>query len=113
MDNLYTQEIEELWKQCGQIDLSETLDDLKRDVVKFSNMIVPCREWLADRNKLKNLKHSVDSYAIKHLAESDIGDWVPHSVFVLSAYLEGFELSKSKLRGDVYVVSTNIGAKKR
>ncbi len=76
-------------------------------------MIVPCREWLADRNKLKNLKHSVDSYTIKHLAESDIGDWVPHSVFVLSAYLEGFELSKSKLRGDVYVVSTNIGAKKR
>ncbi len=33
MDNLYTQEIEELWKQCGQIDLSETLDDLKRDIV--------------------------------------------------------------------------------
>jgi hypothetical protein len=113
MDNIYTQEIKELWKQCGQVDMSETLDDLKRDIVKFSNMIAPCRVWLADRNQLKNLNHSVDSYTIKHLAESDIGELVPHSVFVLSAYLEGFELSKSKLRGDVYVVSTNIGAKKR
>ncbi|KHF13380.1 hypothetical protein PO80_18925 [Vibrio parahaemolyticus] len=113
MNNLYTQEIEALWEHCGQVDVSATLDDLKRDIVKFSHMIDPCRVWLADRNKLKNLQHSKDSYTLKHLAADDIGDWVPHSVFVLSAYLEGFKLSKSKLRGDVYVVSTNIGAKKR
>jgi hypothetical protein len=113
MESLYTQEIELLWEKCGQLDLFETLDDLKTDIAKFSNLIVPCRIWLTGRNKLKNIKHSADSHAIKHQAERDIGQWVPHSVFVLSAYLEGFELSKSKLRGDVYAVYTNIGAKKR
>ena len=110
MERSYTKEIEIIWQQCGRIDMSETIDELKSDIAKLSPLIVPCRAWLSKRKRLKNIKCVPDSYNLKHQAESDIGEWVPHSVFVLAAYLEGFELSKSKLRGDVHVVSTNIGS---
>ena len=89
------------------------MDALKKDIIKFSNQIGPCRIWLSNRNKLKNIKNNPDSYVLKHEAENVVGDLLPHSVFVFSAFLEGFELSPSSLRGGVHVVSTNIGARKR
>ena len=113
MDKPIEEKIEELWELCGPVDLSGSVEDLKKDIIKFSNMVSPCRNWLSTRNKLKNIKHTPDSYSLKHEAENEVDGWVPHSVFVFSAFIEGFNLSRSKLRGDVYVVSTNIGAAKK
>lgn len=113
MDTQFEEKIEELWEQCGRIDLSTSVEELKKDITKFSSMIAPCRNWLSTRNKLKNIKRIPDSYSLKHEAENDVGAWVPHSVFVFTAFLEGFNLSQSSLRDDVYVVSTNIGASTR
>lgn len=107
------EKIEDLWELCGPVDLSTSVEALKEDIIKFQDMITPCRKWLSTRNKLKNIKRTPDSYSLKHEAESDVDGWVPHSVFVFSAFLEDFDLSRSSLRGDVYVVSTNIGAAKR
>ena len=113
MDKNIEEQIDDLWELCGRIDLSASVDELKKDITKFSAMIAPCRNWLSNRNKLKNIKRTPDSYSLKHEAESGVDGWVPHSVFVFAAFLEGFDLSHSSLRGDVYVVSTNIGAAKR
>jgi hypothetical protein len=113
VDKLIEEKIEALWELCGPVDLSTSKEALKKDITKFSNMVIPCRNWLSNRNKLKNVKSTSDSYSLKHEAESDVNVWVPHSVFVFSAFLEGFDLSHSSLRNDVYVVFTNIGAAKR
>ena len=114
MDKQIEEKIEELWELCGRVDLSTSVEELKKDITKSSIMIAPCRNWLSTRNKLKNIKRTPDSYSLKHDAENDINKgWVPHSVFVFAAFLEGFDLSSSSLRGDVYVVSTNIGAASR
>lgn len=104
------QRIDELWELCGPVDCSLTLESLRNDITKFSDKIEPCRNWLINRKKLKNIKKSVDSYTLKHEVESNIDEWVPHSVFVFSALLEGFQLSPSSKRDYVHVVYTNIGA---
>lgn len=113
MDSQINEKIEELWKLCGPIDCFKTLDDLRKDIIKFSHMITPCLNWLSLRKKLKNMKSCPDSYSLKHEAENELKEWVPHSVFVFAAFLDGFNLSESRLRDNVYVVSTNIGAVKR
>jgi hypothetical protein len=103
--------VDELWELCSPIDCSKTVDHLKNDISKFSNMIGPCRDWISKRNKLKNINSSTDSYSLKHEVESELNTWVPHSIFVFAAFLEGVKLTQSSLRGDIYVVLTNIGAK--
>lgn len=110
MEQELLDKVDDLWALCGPIDGSTTADHLKGDISKFSNMIDPCRAWISKRNKLKSIKQTTDSYSLKHEVESELNIWVPHSVFVFSAFLEGVKLSRSSLRGDVYVVSTNIGA---
>jgi hypothetical protein len=103
----------QLWLTCGKIDLANDVSELEKDITKFSQMINPCRQWLSERNKLANIKKHPNSYTLKEQAEFDIGEWVPHSVFILSAFLEGFKLSSSVQEAGAYVVSTNIGAKRR
>jgi len=113
MDTILVTKINELWALCGSIDGCDSVESLEKDVIKFSHMIEPCRKWLLMRNKLKNIKKTPNSYNLKHKAEYELKEWIPHSVFVFSAFLEGFKLSRSSLKGDVYVVGTNIGATKK
>ncbi|CED57978.1 putative uncharacterized protein (plasmid) [Aliivibrio wodanis] len=112
MDKQLIEKVHELWDLCGPIDCSESVENLEKEIIKFFDMIEPCRNWLSKRNKLKNIKRTPDSYTLKHEVEFSVKKWVPHSVFIFSAYLEGFNLSRSSLRSDIYVVATNIGAEK-
>jgi hypothetical protein len=113
MDKELSKKAEMVWEECGKLDLFDNLDGFKNDIDKFSSLVEPCRKWLSTRNKLQNIKKSEDSYFLKHEVERETGiSWMPHSVFILSAYLEGFKLSNSYPRGDVHVVSLNVGAAK-
>lgn len=109
MEQELLDKIDDLWELYGPIDGAETVDDLKRDISRFSNIIAPCRDWISKRNKLKNIKKTSDSLRLKCEVEGELNSWVPHSIFVFAAFLERVKMTRSFRRGDVYVVSTNIG----
>ncbi|WP_415776350.1 hypothetical protein ACMYQ1_10215 [Shewanella oncorhynchi] len=109
MEQEFLDKIDDLWELCGPIDGARTVDDLKMDISKSSNIIAPCRDWISKRNKLRNIKKTPDSYRLKTEVEGELNTWIPHSVFVFAAFLEGVKMTRSYLSRDVYVVSTNIG----
>jgi hypothetical protein len=114
MDKELSEKSKMVWNECGKLDVFDNLDAFKSDIDKFSYLIEPCRNWLSTRNKLKNIKESENSMLLKSEVEQETAvSWMPHSVFILSAYLEGFKLSTSYLCGDVYVVSLNVGVAKK
>lgn len=114
MNKELSEKAEIVWRECGKLDLFDNLDEFINEINKYSSLVEPCRNWLSSRNKLQNIKKSEDSNFLKHEVERETDiNWMPHSVFILSAYLEGFKLSSSFLRGGVHVVSLNVGAAKK
>ncbi|MCD9510008.1 MULTISPECIES: hypothetical protein [Photobacterium] len=111
MSILHEPEIKSFWEACGPLDCCETLDDLTKDIMKNKNMIEPCRKWLSTCNRLKNINKNRDTLRLKHDAESDLGQWIPHSIFIFSAFLDGFELKPAGKRdgGEEWVFQTNVG----
>lgn len=102
-------QIKHFWEACGPIDCCETLEDVTNDIIKNQCMIEPCLKWLSTCNRLNNLNKKNDTYSLKHDAELHLGQWVPHSVFIFAAFLDGFNLKPHGKRGDVWVFQTNIG----
>jgi len=58
-----------------------------------------CRGWLRQQPKMKTVCDRLGSYVYKHMIQRLVGVYVPNGAFIAAAYLEGFEVQRSKWSG--------------
>lgn len=102
-------QIRQLWELHGPIDLWASEELAAKDIINHQDMLTPCRTWVSGRRKLKSTNTRKTTYRWKHDAEDAIGEWVPHSIFILACFLEGVTLKSAGKDGDVWVFFTNLG----
>nr|WP_282553729.1 MULTISPECIES: hypothetical protein [Providencia] len=109
MNNVYEEDLKRLWSGYGPIDLFNDFESLATDIQKRAELIEPCRKLIASRNKLKSYNNK-NSYDLKSEFELilNIG-WLPHSIFIFSAFLEGIKIKAIGKINGAWVFETNIG----
>lgn len=109
MNNVYEEDLKRLWSGYGPIDLFNDFESLATDIQKRAESIEPCRKLIASRNKLKSYNNK-NSYDLKSEFELilNIG-WLPHSIFIFSAFLEGVKIKAVGKINGAWVFETNIG----
>lgn len=109
MKNSYDKDLERLWNIYSPIDIFTDFESLVADIQRREELIEPCRKLIASRNKLKNYNKK-NSYDLKSEFERILNlGWLPHSIFVFSAFLEGVKIKAIGQINGAWVFETNIG----
>ncbi len=100
----------EMWGALGvpRVDLSTTPEHLAADITRNGHTLDAVREWVKGHAHRKTLSHDC-TYVLKHEAERAVGQWVPHSVLIFAAWLEGHQLDHWRVEGGAGVFQTTIG----